>query len=237
MKAENILALASELRLALDPDGIHKRPETLDKLKEINKVIPGNPITLVSMIIAECEEEIQQARLKKGGRTKAFKTAKKIIKSARDSFPARKEWHYPQEQDGFQYFTSGIIVMKIKEPFPFENAPADVIGPRDLASKYYQYTEQCTQEILDIPNTADIAAFIKKSKSESTEKQPLIDWRFNCGLLVNAEHLLDAMETLNTSALWAYTDADHTRLYLKTGDEGALVFGRRRIDRRISPAQ
>ncbi len=239
MKAENILKLAERLKTALDPNNEHPRPASLDKLKALDAMIPNDPVTLASLLVAECVEDIRQSEIKKTGRTTAYKAALRILKSAESGQPTHKDWAYAQIIEGFQYFTNGYALLRLANKLPLEPVPADVGITMQLDAKFMEYIAPCTVEIKDLPTAGEVAAYIKKARAASSEKNPRIDYRFACGLFVNAEYLRDVLEIIDDEGYTAYANAENTRLYIKSEfGADALVFGLRR-DRTpgITPAQ
>lgn len=228
MKAENILKLAERLKTALDPNNEHPRPASVDKLKALDAMIPNDPVTLASLLVAECVDDIRQSEIKKTGRTAAYKAALRILKSAESGQPTHKDWAYAQIIEGFQYFTNGYALLRLANKLPLEPVPADVGITMQLAAKFTEYINPCTIEV-PVPSAGSLTNFIKESKTNSTEKNPQIDFPFECGLAVNAGYLRDALAVLDSPCVWGYADAQNTRLYIKSPDgSGALVFGLRR---------
>lgn len=235
MKAENILKYALDLRAVLDPNNEHSRAEDLETLKAVNQMIPNDPHTLTALIIAECraaETADAPAPAKKARKSKAVKAAEKMLKMSRDNYPERKEFHYPQMHGGAQYITNGVSVIKLTDPLPLEEMPADVECQFPLEVQFSTYTSACTTEI-NIPTAIELEAYVKTHKNEEIIT-------LACGLSINAKYLLNALEVLNAKEVWvrASLDNDKPGVYIKALDGAeALVFGRRRIEQGTTPAQ
>lgn len=236
MKVESILKYALDLRAALDPNNEHSRSEDLETLKAVNQMIPNDPHTLTALIIAECKTaETAPTPAKKARKSKAVKTAEKVLKMARDNYPEHKEFHYPQMRCGMQYITNAVSIIKLINPLPLEEMPYDVAatGPLTLAEQFDKHTRECTTPI-DIPTAIELEAYVKTHKGEE-----LITYVLECGMSVNAKYLLDALDILNTKSVAAFTNSKNTCIYIKSPDGSeALVFGRRRPSTQgTTPAQ
>lgn len=234
MNVENILKCALDLRAVLDPNNEHSRPENLEALKSVNQMIPNDPHTLTALIIAECRAETAAApaTTKKARKSKAVKAAEKILKMARDNYPERKEFHYPQMRAGAQYITNAVSIIKLINPLPLEEMPYEVAaaGPLTLAEQFNKHTCGCTTPI-DIPTAIELEAYVKTHKGAEI-------LTLNCGLSINAKYLLNALETLDAKEVRAFADLDNNKptVYIKTLDGAeALVFGRRRVEEMGQP--
>lgn len=225
MNVENVLKCALDLRAVLDPNNEHNRPENLDALKSVNQMIPNDPHTLTALIIAECRAETTSAPVapKKARKSKAVKAAEKILKMARDNYPERKEFHYPQMSGGEQYITNAVSIIKLLKPLPLEEAPADVVGPFTLIEQFDKFTRECTTPI-NVPTALELDAYIKTHKGAEA-------LTLECGISINSKYLLNALEVLDAKEIWAFSNLDNEKpcVYIRTLDGAeALVFGRRR---------
>lgn len=193
----------------------------LAKLYKISEgTILGSERKLLTDLIETIEDEIRTESAQKSGRSNLMKSAKDILKIAKQTGRENLKYTYTSP-DGIQYICDCYRLLKLHNPLPLPELPEN-LPVTDFERIIPSYTD--TVE-LEIPDPGILRAFVRTEKAQG--RKAVYD--FGLGLpVVNAEFLLTMLEAFPNSTVKAKrtnTEWNHFPLlfYSENDDFGMLL--------------
>ena len=189
----------------------------------------------VGEIIRVLKQDIYNTENKKNGKSKQVTVIKSVLKTAKQN-NNNTQWHSTYIIDNKQYVLCGYYGFIFNNPV--DGVP--VASDQEIESSYIKIFQNAKNNDYNIelalPDRSELSAYIKtikakrKTMSAYLRKAPIV---FNFGEnlpMVNAEYLLDVIDTLPNAKLMFYKDHFNAPLYATGSDGESILLPMRKKD-------
>lgn len=182
----------------------------------------------LGFLINELKKELYEYEAKHSGGGKMLSFAKKVTKrSQRNS--GNEAIHYVYRNDGYSYFTDGIMAVKTRQELKTLEAPDSFKGN----CTFYDVIGKSALEVvqrLDLPNLGKLKTLFKVEKARfKSEFHPHGEtfhffYDFGAGLpLVDGEKLIEILDAIPDVELYSVEDGKIYGMSAKGSEEAELV--------------